>query len=135
VLDDPVITAFGWVQYTPYFNDGDPCTFSIGSPWFLTVHDPDPDDVENEYDYEVGTRSGHPSLGRCEYRHCDTWPFRAAVPGTYTGPDPERFERVRALAEALDSGAFEDVLLEAFGDHAKVRVRASGITVDSYSHD
>lgn len=32
---DPRIEAVGWRQYTPYFNDGDPCKFSIdGDLWF-----------------------------------------------------------------------------------------------------
>jgi hypothetical protein len=29
VLDDPTIEWFGWRQYTPYFNDGEPCVFSV----------------------------------------------------------------------------------------------------------
>jgi hypothetical protein len=28
--DNPKITAVRWRQYTPYFNDGDPCTFGVG---------------------------------------------------------------------------------------------------------
>ncbi len=40
-----------------------------------------------------------------------------------------------ALGDAIESEAFNDVLLDAFGDHAKVRFRRTGITVDSYSHD
>lgn len=27
--DNPKITAVRWRQYTPYFNDGDPCTFGV----------------------------------------------------------------------------------------------------------
>ena len=26
--DNPQVTAFVWTQYTPYFNDGEECTFS-----------------------------------------------------------------------------------------------------------
>lgn len=26
----PKLNSFGWVQYVPYFNDGDPCQFTIG---------------------------------------------------------------------------------------------------------
>jgi hypothetical protein len=121
VLDDPTMKAFGWAQYTPYFNDGDSCTFSVGELWFLTVDDPDVEDVEDSYDYRVGY-SEHPSLGK-------------AVSSVYSGPDEERFNRVRALSDAINGGAFEDVLLEAFGDHAEVIVKPSGITVDYYSHD
>lgn len=25
----PVMTSFSWSQYTPYFNDGDPCLFGV----------------------------------------------------------------------------------------------------------
>ncbi len=27
----PMFESFGWTAYTPYFNDGDPCTFSINA--------------------------------------------------------------------------------------------------------
>lgn len=134
VIDDPTMKAFGWEQYTPYFSDGDPCVFSIGSPWFLTVDDPDVDDVEDFYTYEVDY-GGHPTLGESENTYEGNWPDRKMVSSIYTGPDEERYKRVRALSAAINGGGFEDVLLEAFGDHAAVVIRASGITVDSYEHD
>lgn len=37
LLDDDGMVEFGWRQYTPYFNDGDACTFRVGEPWFRTV--------------------------------------------------------------------------------------------------
>src|SRR5688572_125580 len=30
----PKIEAVKWTQYTPYFNDGDPCVFSVNEPDF-----------------------------------------------------------------------------------------------------
>lgn len=30
---NPKILAVRWKQYTPYFNDGDPCTFSVHEPY------------------------------------------------------------------------------------------------------
>ena len=35
--ENPNLVVFGWRQYTPYFNDGDACTFSaqLDSPNFL----------------------------------------------------------------------------------------------------
>lgn len=200
LLNDPEFYAFGWTQYTPYFNDGEPCTFRVNSPWFLTRTDvvnllkdagrptekatpkdqarevllragldpdsllqpteappaeteteaeagaevdvaelPDfdalPDDWDEE-DYQVDYGS-HPSLGRRNW----AWTRR---PGTneaekefnnYEGTQETRYDMAMALNTALDSGAFNDVLLTAFGDHAQVIVRASGISVDSYEHD
>lgn len=136
VLDDPTMKAFGWEQYTPYFNDGEPCTFRVRQPWFLTTADPDPDDVEDFYNFEVSSYgNGHPSLGKKNGDWVGTWPDRKMINETYTGPDPERYDRVKVLSDAIEGGEFEDVLLEAFGDHAQVRVQASGITVDTYEHD
>lgn len=132
VLDDPTIRAFGWTQYTPYFNDGDPCEFRVGSPWFLTTADDVDLDEMDCYDYELRNYGdGHPSLGN---RRTE-WRGNERVELEYQGPDEARYDRVKALNDAIASGAFEDVLLEAFGDHAQVRVTASGITVDSYDHD
>lgn len=136
VLDDPTMKAFGWAQYTPYFNDGDPCTFSASQPWFLTNADPDPDDVEDFYAYEISSYGdGHPSLGKKDGDWAGEWPNRKLVNETYEGPDEDRHDRAKALSDAIDGGEFEDVLLESFGDHASVRVTAGGITVDTYCHD
>lgn len=135
VLDDPTIKAFGWTQYTPYFNDGDTCIFSVNNPWFLTIDDPEIDDIEDLDEYEVSYYSGHPSLGKRGYHWEGEYPNRKMVDEAYTGPDEARYNRVKALSDAIDSGHFDNVLLEAFGDHAEIIVRASGITVDSYSHE
>jgi hypothetical protein len=144
VLDDPTMKAFGWTQYTPYFNDGDPCVFSVGEPWFRTVDDvkdktSDGDgDYDDEDDDSYGIGYGeHPSLGKQDYEWDNPrdWENRRKIYGPYQGNRQSSFTVCSALADAINSGAFEDVLLEAFGDHAEVKVRASGITVDSYSHD
>ncbi|MET9959287.1 hypothetical protein ABZ128_09395 [Streptomyces sp. NPDC006326] len=124
VLDDPTIVEFGWKQYTPYFNDGDPCEFSAYGLWVRTDADGDVEDL-----YELEADSSHPSLGRRPYQ----WETREYLP--YEGPDEARYERVQALCGAIEGGAFENVLMEAFGDHAQVTVRREGIEVEHYSHD
>lgn len=145
VLADEYIHSFGWTQYTPYFNDGEPCVFSVGDPWFRTVDDvkakaPDADEDDEDYDgedrYGIGY-GGHPTLGEqdWEYDNPRDWENRRKIYGPYRGERQESFQVCAALSDAVNSGAFEDVLLEAFGDHAKVTVRASGITVDTYEHD
>ncbi len=132
VIDDPTIHSFGWRQYTPYFNDGDPCKFGVHEAWFLTVDDvanPDFSDDFDEEDYWPGY--DHPTLGG---RGSD-WVNGRRVTKPYVGPDEARYDRAVALAEAITGGAFEDVLLDAFGDHARITVKATGITVETYEHD
>ena len=34
---NPGITGVVWTQYTPYFNDGDTCEFSVGEPTFTNA--------------------------------------------------------------------------------------------------
>lgn len=145
VLDDQYIASFGWTQYTPYFNDGEPCVFSVETPWFRTVDDVKAEtsgsDEDDEYDYEdddsFTVEYGHPTLGKQGYQWDNPrdWENRRKVYGPYEGSHQSTFMVCSALSEAINSGAFEDVLLEAFGDHAQVRVTAAGITVDTYSHD
>ncbi|MEV4131597.1 hypothetical protein AB0J72_05470 [Dactylosporangium sp. NPDC049742] len=129
LLADDMIVEFGWTQYTPYYNDGDPCVFSVRTPWFRTPDDPV---LEPQLTYQLRLDGGeHPSLGRRECRSVrGRWKY-----GAYTGPDEARFDRARALTDALESEAFDQVLLDAFGEHAHITVRRDGITVDSYSHD
>ncbi|WP_155387394.1 hypothetical protein [Catellatospora paridis] len=130
VLDDDAVVEFGWQQYTPYFNDGDTCVFGAHSFWARTTSDAARDDWRV---LGVGKYSGrHPTLGGRCLSNRGTYP-RAELP--YEGDEQERYERIRALADGVWDGEFDDVLLEAFGDHATVTVRRTGITVEFYDHE
>lgn len=133
VLDDPTITEFGWQQYTPYFNDGDPCTFSVHGLWVRTDADADAGMYDLDLDYN------HASLGQMtggEWVDDPENPGRRKKVGeSYEGPDRARYDRCHALDRAIQSGAFDDVLLDAFGDHAHITVRRDGIEVETYEHD
>jgi hypothetical protein len=147
LLDDETIASFGWTQYTPYFNDGDPCVFSIHQCLVVklapvpleqasyddhgalisrsTMDDDDDGDDDDgvEYNSALGTRTR-------------TWDERrAGTHGSYTGPDEARYDRCLALEKAISSGAFNDVLLDHFGDHATVRISRNGVKVEEISHD
>jgi len=138
LLDDDGIARFGWRQYTPYFNDGDACEFSAGSLWVARPEDLDPDDPETVDAEELDVDYGSP-LGSYEGGE---WVPDPDNPGcnhrvgmTYSGPDRDRYDRCKALSAAIDSGQFDNVLLEAFGDHANISVAREGITVECYEHD
>lgn len=134
VLDDQTITEFGWRQRTPYFNDGDPCKFSAYGTWFRTDTDQDVDDT-----YELEVDYSHPSLGGVSGGEWIDDPAgtgrRVKVGAKYEGPDEARYQRCLALHAAIDGGHFFDVLITAFGDHAHVTVRRTGIEVEFYEHD
>lgn len=118
VLDDDQVVEFGWRQYTPYFNDGDACEFGVDTPWFRLVGD--------EYEHEVDQ---HPKLA------VRRWDRSRYVDVQLDEDSLARRERCRALSSAIEGGEFEHVLLNAFGDHARVKVRRDGIQVEFYEHD
>lgn len=130
VLDDPTIAEFGWRQSTPYFNDGEPCTFGVHGTWVRTDADKDADEDELEM-------WGHRTLGKVTTTWGDdpTTNRRVAESETYEGPDRARYDRCKALEKAVEGGAFDHVLLDAFGDHANITVRRDGIQVEFYDHD
>lgn len=37
-----------WRQYTPYFNDGDPCVFSVHDLYWTSVAEPDEDEYQEK---------------------------------------------------------------------------------------
>jgi hypothetical protein len=47
----PEVEAVQWTQYTPYFNDGETCEFSVHEKYFILVGDEDPDDYEGSVTY------------------------------------------------------------------------------------
>lgn len=136
LVDDPTIVEFGWRQYTPYFNDGDTCEFGVHGLWVLTVDDVDAvgDEDFDSYDLDVDY---HRSLGKVKghSEYDENGRYREYIIDGYEGPDEDRYNRCQELSGALESGAYDNVLLEHFGDHAMITVRKDGIEVEFYSHD
>lgn len=143
VLDDLGIEEFGWQQYTPYYNDGEVCTFQVRKVWFLLAEDADDEEDQKlrEEDFEqwadehrfngikgfqetVVTWEAHGKAGRAE---------RVEVRNPRR--DPQRHQRCGVLWQALRSEQFDLVLLGKFGDHAKVSINRDRILVEEYKHE
>lgn len=106
------ITAIRWTQYTPYFNDGEPCEFSTNEPYACTKKGAkfsqidDDEDVHEEEDDDL---------------------FQDA----YDLRDGPTKEALRSIGRAFDN----DIFLAAFGDHAQIIATREGFHVTEYSHD
>lgn len=62
----PEVYGIKWAQYTPYFNDGDPCVFRIGSVGvYLTKEEFDEPD-NSIYNFEVYGEEPEISLNQAE---------------------------------------------------------------------
>lgn len=128
VLNRPDVESFGWTQYTPYFSDGEPCVFSANQMRVKLVGD-DEDTALHDCD---NCLSCHQGIGRARYEYDDQ---RRWVSVGYEGPNEERYNVLHAASGALESGHFDAVLLDKFGDHAQVTVTRDGISFEFYDHD
>lgn len=106
----PEVESFRWTQYTPYFNDGEPCVFSVHD-WY-TVNLTNGDQLEDVYYSEYLNR-----------RNAEA------------GNEPDLETRVANTLHDLLGEVDEDTMLALFGDHAQVIVSRNGIDVEEYDHD
>lgn len=106
---NPYIDAVVWTQYTPYFNDGDPCIFGVhevylASLWFYK-------NIEHDYYDHIGEN----------------------IVLAYD------CEEMKPMYEDLDSiwkTIPESILQSVFGDHVLVRILRNGIIeVEEFEHD
>lgn len=115
----PKLISFGWRQYTPYFNDGDECTFSA------RTDKPDINDIDG-YDVNFGDEFV------TDYNS-------SKVNGVYPKIKNNSFDPDLAAAlktvKAFLGEMKDEVLRDLFGDHVSVRVTAQGTEVEEYEHD
>lgn len=130
---DPEVKYVFWTQYTPYFNDGEPCVFSVGDVSVIRGGDRpyyfDYDEAEWDDDVEAGEVLNLWSL-RPKGDWVGTWPDRKFVEHPNQEIDP-----VYEPLKNLGMNHFENVCLEAFGDHATVIATREGFEVEFYEHD
>lgn len=120
----PNVKAISWVQYAPYFNDGDACEFSVhearakveglvSSDGGNTVEEAD----EGTYIYDM--------LSSCDLSY---------------ESDKSLNMDTKALSAVLDKltnllQSMEDVLRGAFGSDSQVIVTRDKIEVEDFEHD
>lgn len=120
--ENPNLIKIQWTQYTPYFNDGDPCIFSrkVMNYYFSSLEEKDEDDEDEgiplySMNYKVSSKSK------------DYEVYRAVIPSL------EKFENT--ISRTFDDSIFEEV----FGNDQKViATRADNSIVfetEDYYHD
>lgn len=100
-----------WTQYTPYFNDGDPCVFSVNGICVQATKD-------QGWDYESEDEDGN-EIG---YREV-----------FYYGDLTDEQKEANAILKAFqDMG---DIFLAAFGDHCAITYNGTDFEIGDYDHD
>ncbi len=107
-LEEMGVERFSWTQYTPYFNDGDPCEFIVNEELIeLVINGEEFDEIYDLYDYRDGERVFY---------------------------KPE-YEKVFDLGLMEEMKLSENLMLAIFGDHKKCTVNVSEREIKTEEHD
>jgi len=124
------VKAISWRQYTPYFNDGEPCEFGfsdisftsnpvVAKAWLQEEYG----DEDDRYDPE----------GNIIEEIVPTDFYSYEEPWSERYPHPDGFKK--GDVEFPDFSQFERVLCEKFGDHTTVVVSPNYVVQYEYHHD
>lgn len=102
----PDIKSASWHQYTPSFNDGDPCYFTVG-------------------DFYISTSENLNSHGELDDDEDDGLVF-----SSYNLP--AKYKEFSPVMDFVGSGVGADILEDVFGSDVQVRVTVSGVQVEDY---
>jgi hypothetical protein len=129
----PRLKAFRWVQYTPHFNDGEPCEFSVHDPLFAVSGlqkegGPEWDHAEDEDEDEEGDIT---------LQFSDKWSFSYygdKSPGAFNLPTEEEQAQMKHISSILNDN--EDIMQYVFDDGVQITVYRDGrVDVNEYDHD
>ena len=138
---NPSVQAILWNQYTPYFNDGDPCEFRVCQPVFITKNF-DPDDITTPCAYEGEEEYGSFNVDLINYRKYaegegdkEFWTRRVTeMEADIEGLETINWDSIVAMDNFVESN--DEIMKEMFGDHSVVAVTRDQIIVEEYtSHD
>lgn len=116
----PEVRCITWAQYAPYFNDGDPCVFSVDDPKVQPfANKVEPDMAEALADYDG-----------CMFGWSDSGPYAL---------ERELNERERAILAQWNTikPAFSEheLFKLTFGDDCQVVASREGFEISEYEHD
>lgn len=131
------IKAIVWTQYTPFFNDGDTCEFSVNEPVFTNAEREDLEYVNPWGEYE----GENEKIWVCEtysivHLYDDGRPWlddtREAIKESGQTIDIKACDLFSRMIQSAD---FEPVMEAMFGNHVKVIATKDGFDVEEYDHD
>jgi hypothetical protein len=140
----PTVAAVTWTQYTPYFNDGEECVFSVNTLYFvreedLFSEDEDESYADRYYGVHINFDASESEVKRYEgylNQDRDSQYWQDAIDRLKKDmaiPESER-EAMRRFNGLVSNN--EDIMRAMFGDHVTVMItRANGIEVSDYDHD
>lgn len=123
-----IVHSFGWAQYTPYFNDGDPCEFGVGELFIIAHEDLETMDEDEVYDME---REWLWDGGSPAFSHYSD----DSKVGEYGSPEKRYVEAKQAIEAIYSALSSDDIAKDVFGDHVVVTFTPDGVNTEEYEHE
>lgn len=159
-----IVEQIFWTQYTPWFNDGDTCEFSVSEPMIVMVEDEDEDKYTEGSQLDTNIEEYKAAILKWEKFEADKeayldalvangkvftapWDTRAMfTPHSYS---KEQLQQQVGLAESFPEGFLQDtkslisfissiepeIMEHLFENHVTVRITANGIETEEYRHE
>lgn len=121
VADTDGLVAIRWAQYTPHFNDGDACEFSVHEPYFKFE-----DTGDDAGDYEDGFISSYD----LDY----DWD-NASRGKRYKTEDHAAKGKLMESIESVFGEIDDKIFLNLFDDGYQVTVNENSTEVEDFDHD
>jgi hypothetical protein len=131
----PFVHAVHFTAYTPYFNDGDECTFSshhddCGFNGYDGYGDDKDKSVKNAFGDIEGEDILHTSRETI-YVKGENGKWGSAINPNFNALNKKAVEDFRSALNAVSDEAWQELV----GDHCIVMIDRKGIHVEEYSHD
>ena len=135
------IQNISWTQYTPYFNDGDVCEFSVNTD-YLEINNESEDStkmysktltfkIKNEDDIERDAKVCE-EFGYRIHRKKKIGDYGYRKNIEYSKYEDDILKNIKKIMSQIP----EDFYRDLFGDHARVTISKEGtLTVNEYEHD
>lgn len=114
----PKMKAITWVQYSPYFNDGDECIFHVRSVSVLNFV---PKYFSRYYQDDLAEDNRH-TIILSDYDNVNEDLLSA-----------EEIEACTAIQNFISNN--EDFMYDLYGNHVSIRITENGAEVSDYDHD
>lgn len=146
----PSLEAITFTAYTPHFNDGEECIYSVNEPYmeafdFSEIESYDAKRISAAKHFvltgevDPDTRETYDKWAKDRYESAEAY-LRSGSQG-YIDLGPEKLAELGAITdeyptvEAIIRAVPEEVMRGMFGDHMKVIITADGVEAEEYDHD
>lgn len=123
--DHPEVNAIGWAQYTPFFNDGEECTFSVHGVGVNFV-----DKAENAAAEGASDKDDDEKF---DPETCNRYSDFVDSYGIDEKKHKALYKNMKAMNKAFES--MSDVLKSVFGDHMFVVATRKKIYIRDFDHE